>query len=450
MRWIFTLILPFLPFMANAAITITSIENASYYTDTEVAGKWIVYGGTSGDVDRCVRTETNTICDSCLADSGEPSPCNSRRIFPELKLRINFKSDSAEAVSGATAKMIRANARIGAATPQPILQNAESYVEVTWSELCSAIAAGSDCTSSVSVADINIGVDKANDDTLEDSLTISVRIASPSSDKNFTSDCLADPEAEAVPNEGACSFAVEAGDEKMVVTGAETIVPATTYPTSSETNTNWHSLRFYYVEADPDAAIDFSTIKMNSAFVDLELDVEKNDDGTSDVFFDNNTIEGLTNGQFYCFRLANVDRAGNIYRIMQNTTLTTYNGAGPDFMFCGTPDEVVGLLKDQKCFIATATYGSPLAPQVNLLRKFRNQYLVPYKWGRAFVKTYYKYSPKLARTIEHSPFLKTASWMLLAPVIALVGLWMSGYFWLLGLAGFATWLGLRLRRRKRA
>ncbi|MDY6880465.1 MAG: fibronectin type III domain-containing protein [Thermodesulfobacteriota bacterium] len=51
------------------------------------------------------------------------------------------------------------------------------------------------------------------------------------------------------------------------------------------------------------------------------------------------------------------------------------------------------------CFIATAAFGSPMEPQVFLLRQFRDQYLLSNGPGRAFVHAYYRYSPPLADLI---------------------------------------------------
>ncbi|MDT8992797.1 CFI-box-CTERM domain-containing protein [Curvibacter sp. APW13] len=53
------------------------------------------------------------------------------------------------------------------------------------------------------------------------------------------------------------------------------------------------------------------------------------------------------------------------------------------------------------CFIATAVYQDSMAPEVQALRAFRDQSLMPHVLGRAFVKTYYTVSPPIAR------FLKT-------------------------------------------
>lgn len=71
------------------------------------------------------------------------------------------------------------------------------------------------------------------------------------------------------------------------------------------------------------------------------------------------------------------------------------------------------------CFVATAAYGSALAPQVALLRGWRDRALAPHPVGRALVRMYYAASPALARAIAGSPGARVAVRALLAPVIAL-------------------------------
>jgi len=71
------------------------------------------------------------------------------------------------------------------------------------------------------------------------------------------------------------------------------------------------------------------------------------------------------------------------------------------------------------CFVATAAYGSALEPHVNILRQFRDRYLLGWGPGRAFVAFYYRHSPPLARAIESSRFLRVTVRAVLFPVVAL-------------------------------
>jgi len=59
-------------------------------------------------------------------------------------------------------------------------------------------------------------------------------------------------------------------------------------------------------------------------------------------------------------------------------------------------------VKVSKCYIATAVYGSYDAPQVLVLRRFRDEVLSKSLPGRAFIRTYYKVSPPAARHLENA------------------------------------------------
>jgi hypothetical protein len=74
--------------------------------------------------------------------------------------------------------------------------------------------------------------------------------------------------------------------------------------------------------------------------------------------------------------------------------------------------------KKDGCFIATAAYGSSLHPYLDILRDFRDKYLMPSRVGRALVDLYYKYSLYVADFIRKHKVLKIAARINLLPVIA--------------------------------
>ena len=96
------------------------------------------------------------------------------------------------------------------------------------------------------------------------------------------------------------------------------------------------------------------------------------------------------------------------------------------------------------CFIATAAYGSYLHPQVQLLRQFRDDYLLTNAPGRAFVWFYYRCSPPLADFIARHTLLRGLTRLLLTPLVVAVAHPLIPAVSLLLL--FGTILAARLRR----
>ncbi len=56
--------------------------------------------------------------------------------------------------------------------------------------------------------------------------------------------------------------------------------------------------------------------------------------------------------------------------------------------------------KKSKCFIATACFGTPVAPEVKLLCSFRDRVLTKRRIGRAFIAGYYAFSPGIASWLD--------------------------------------------------
>lgn len=69
------------------------------------------------------------------------------------------------------------------------------------------------------------------------------------------------------------------------------------------------------------------------------------------------------------------------------------------------------------CFVATATYGSPLANEIRSLRRFRDRILAPSAVGSSLIKAYYAVGPWFASVIQVHPWLRDLSRNLLTPIV---------------------------------
>lgn len=131
-----------------------------------------------------------------------------------------------------------------------------------------------------------------------------------------------------------------------------------------------------------------------------------------DVLVDGSTVGGVT---IYTF--SNVIADHTIEACFAVNNPPTAN-AGPDqtwvqdLFTSGRGDG-----DDDFCFIATAAYGSPMEPQVKILREFRDRYLLTNPPGRALVSLYYTYSPPLADFIASHNQLRAVVRCCLTPLI---------------------------------
>ncbi|MFU8796541.1 MAG: CFI-box-CTERM domain-containing protein [Dehalococcoidia bacterium] len=71
------------------------------------------------------------------------------------------------------------------------------------------------------------------------------------------------------------------------------------------------------------------------------------------------------------------------------------------------------------CFIATAAYGTPMAEEAQILRSFRDGYMLTNPMGQALVDLYYRVSPPIAELIDEHPGLKSVVRVGLAPAVVL-------------------------------
>jgi hypothetical protein len=87
-----------------------------------------------------------------------------------------------------------------------------------------------------------------------------------------------------------------------------------------------------------------------------------------------------------------------------NFTMTELNG------------EAEATVVDMRCFIATATYGSPIAKELGVFRWYRDAVLKESLLGRGVIDLYYHLSPPLAQLIVNHPTLKTWTQTILDPL----------------------------------
>ena len=149
------------------------------------------------------------------------------------------------------------------------------------------------------------------------------------------------------------------------------------------------------------------------------------------------TLTGLTNGQPY--RIAVSAYAGATYYLAVSAYDSTINfnesalssevtaplsqplESGLSNIQVDYPDRIAPypLLPDSggKCFIATAAYGSHDAPEVRVLRRFRDRYLLTSGPGRRFVRWYYEHGPAAAALLNAHPAYKSAVRAALLPAV---------------------------------
>jgi C1A family cysteine protease len=117
--------------------------------------------------------------------------------------------------------------------------------------------------------------------------------------------------------------------------------------------------------------------------------------------------------------------------------------------FTAAPQAPPGAGGSSGCFIATAAFGSPLAGQVEILRQFRDRYLLTNNPGQTFVAWYYRNGPTAANYIKDKPLAKAAIRAALYPLIGFSFLLISGYlpFVIAGLL-LTAFLFFRFRPKK--
>jgi uncharacterized repeat protein (TIGR01451 family) len=134
----------------------------------------------------------------------------------------------------------------------------------------------------------------------------------------------------------------------------------------------------------------------------------KQEDNIARCIFSTIAVNETVNASFFIEPLEADISLRNIVRVKGNE-------GDPDFSnnTTGTSQSI----SVDRCFIATAAYGSFLDPHVTELRNFRDNYLLTNRIGRYFVALYYRYSPPVAKTISKDENLRLLTRIGLAPIV---------------------------------
>ena len=180
--------------------------------------------------------------------------------------------------------------------------------------------------------------------------------------------------------------------------------------------------------------VDCGMVALNTEAVCPPIDIRN--DGNADLVISSITFTGENAGMFSlkqsCSTIAPSDTCFAIVSITTNSGNSQYAtmqiiSNDPDEGILTVPlagyreapslgDDVV-TTGGPRCFIATAAYGSYLDPHVQVLRDFRDRYLVTNPAGRAFVRSYYRHSPPVADFINRHAALRLLTRWVLTPVV---------------------------------
>lgn len=445
--------------LSLATIAIQGIDGDYSNKEQDTSSSiWTIRVGSLGD--DCKSVDPNNIgypCDSCQSYTSNQG-CNHSYVNiddPDAVLSITISSsEKTGKVSLITGNSTDTDTSI---VVNPVTQEtigsagSSGTINVKWSEICIAIAEKNNSTvascaaaiasNSIMSETLYIGVEddadtdsvfgSADDEAIELKIVIitDAYYATNTSVTQTTADtCTSTTEP------GICKFEIFPGDEKVYLLSA--LRSSGDFPSAS--GFNFDNIVLFYNASD--ACSSFPDYRSNYK----KLSITINSTDSTNFSVNKGFVSGLTNGTDHCFGVAVEDEAGNIVGFSGGTFSTSSHRANPD--------EVVGILEEGNCFIATASFGNPLSKELDTFRAFRDKILSQFNWGRQFIDFYYQVSKPIAYKIANNPPLKAMSQIFLWPVLIFAWLSLQTNFYtaLLSYAlgfGFLSYLAVKMKRK---
>ncbi|MEC9071370.1 MAG: fibronectin type III domain-containing protein [Myxococcota bacterium] len=154
--------------------------------------------------------------------------------------------------------------------------------------------------------------------------------------------------------------------------------------------------------------------------------------------------DALVNGETYYVRVVAIDNAENRSGLSEQLTVEPVETLDAWELYLSEGGTDPG----GHCFVATAAFGSPMAPAVSVLRRFRDQVLMTTSMGQGLVVAYYRWGPVAAEWISDRPMARSIARALLWPLVILALMLMAGPMGLVLLAGGLGSFGFWLSRRR--
>jgi hypothetical protein len=434
-----------------------------------------IYAGQTSSSAACTAAGIITpLCDSCALmnsditassgsttypTTGASTVCSVKETRSTDTLNLSLSSNYSGGVPAAQIYIQGASGTntTAVAVTNAIFNGTSANVLIPWSQICQAIIGDSACKTSFSSTALNIGWGNSGSATLTEYVTLQIAFRYVDSSPGWSDWC--GPSFNGTyqySDEGFCYFTAYPGDSKAYIFPTANTTDGYAVPdlTAGGTPTSTDASAMTYAGV----AVFFST---NSAqFTTATPHQTMTFPATATGVIPGGTltpkyISGLTNGIPYYMSIASVDQAGILTFFSQPSaeTFTTQVVPPEGNSQAAIPEPVEGLLNGQSCFIATAAYGSVMAPEVETFRQFRGKFLLKSKAGRWFVRTYYKLSPPLADFIAHNDGLRFLARAILLPLLAFVKMslafGLAPTFFSLILAAFLIWIYLRWGRTPR-